>query len=179
MPRLDIRILIVALALVASVGSADRPAVAAPGDKAGWQFLTEGTGEGERQFLIYVERDNGPRVLTLACERDIDTFGFYSEDLLDFVGPIAKATMTLEGGPARFTIPGVIEADPDTQALGFVAQLPPSGGEQRLEATLVPLLVSKTPIHLSFGKRSRELPPVTGLFDPARRFLRGCFSHSN
>jgi hypothetical protein len=163
---------VIALATVAPPSAA----LAASGDVAGWQYRVEGEGETEREFLIYVQRDDGPRVLTLACERDIDTFGFLAEDLGDLVGPLARATMTLSSGPAKFTLPGVVEPDPDTNALGFVAQVPQSnGGQQQLMAVLAPMLTLRQPIHLGFGKKERDLPPVTGLPDPAKRFLKGCF----
>jgi len=162
-------------ALAAMCGSV-LPAAAAQGDKAGWQFRIEGEGDSERQFLIYAARDNGARILTFACERDIDTFGFFAEDLGDLGGPLAKATMALAGGPATFNIPGVIEADPETGALSFVAEVPQSnGGQQRLARALAPMLLSGKPLRMTFGAKSRELPAVTGIFDPARRFMRACF----
>jgi hypothetical protein len=150
-------------------------AAAAPGDKAGWQFRIEGEDESEQQYLIYAERDDGPRILTLACKRNIDTFGFYAEDLRDLVGPVAKATMVLKGGPATFTIPGDIEPDPETQALGFAAEMPRSRAELKLEETLTAMLLTGQPIRMSFGTKSRDLPPVKGMLDPAKRFLRSCF----
>jgi hypothetical protein len=152
------------------------PANAAPGDTAGWQFRVEGEGDGERQFLIYAAKTDGPRILTFACERDIDTFGFYAEDLGDLVGPLARATMALSSGPAKFSIPGVIDADPETNALAFVSEIPQSnGGQRQLAATLAPLLLSGKPIHMAFGAKARDLPPVVGLLAPAKRFLRSCF----
>jgi hypothetical protein len=152
-------------------------ATAADGDKAGWQLRVEGEGEAERQFLIYAQRDNGSRVLTFACERDIDTFGFYAEDLGDLVGPIAKATLTISSGPAKFSIPGVIEPNPDTEAVGFVAEVPQNLLDQRQQMVqaLAPLLLSNQPIHMAFGAKSRDLPAVSGMLDPAKRFLRSCF----
>jgi len=165
--------LVAALATVAANGPS---AGAAQGDRIGWQFRVEGDGDTEREFLTYVAHDDGPRILTFACERDIDTFGFYAEDLGDLVGPLAKATMSLASGPATFTIPGIVEPDPDTNVLGFVAQVPQSnGGQQRLAAALTPLLMAGKPIHMAFGTKARDLPPIVGLLGPAKRFLRSCF----
>jgi hypothetical protein len=165
-----------ALLCLAPALASVRSAAAAQGDRAGWQFRIEGNGDTEREFLTFVGRDDGARILTFACERDIDTFGFYAEDLGDLVGPLAKATMSLASGSATFTIPGIIEPDPDTNALGFVAEVPQSnGGQQQLDAALTPLLLSGKPIHMAFGAKARDLPPVVGLLDPAKRFLRSCF----
>ncbi len=159
--------------------AARETALAAPGDGAGWQYLAEGTGDEEHEYLTYVEHADGPRQLTFACKRDIDTFGFLAEDLSDLIGPRDKATLTLSSGIAKFSIPGSIEPDPETQAAGFLAEVPQSnGGQSQLAAALQQLLLSGKPIHMAFGPKSRDLPPVTGLLDPGRRFMRACFGHA-
>lgn len=165
---------LLAIALVAGLAGS---AAAAQGDPAGWQYRIEKTDGGEHQFLVYVARQNGPRALTLGCERDIDTFAIYAEDLSELVGPVSHATMMLSSGPATFTIPGITEPDPETQVLGFVSEIPLSGGGfQQLARTIPPLLSSGKPITIRFGTRTRELPPVTGFLDPAGRFMRACFA---
>lgn len=152
-------------------------ALAGPGDKAGWQYRVEQVDGGEHQYLTYFGRENGPRMLAFSCERDNDTFAIAAEDLSELVGPLARATMALSSGPARFTLPGIVDKNPDTGAIGFLAEIPLSnGGFQQLVRTLPPLLVSGQPIKVGFGLRTREIPPVTGLLDPAKRFLRECFA---
>lgn len=153
------------------------PATAGQGDKAGWQYRVEQSDGGDHQYLTYFGRDNGPRMLAFTCERDNDTFSVAAEDLSELVGPLARATMVLSSGPAKFTLPGIVDANPDTGALGFLAEIPLSdGGIQRLVQTMPPLLLSGQPIRVSFGSRTREIPPVTGMLDPAKRFLRECFA---
>jgi hypothetical protein len=175
-----VRFSVFVLLTMGLLASVDRPiqADAAQGDKAGWQLYIEGSGETEHQFLAYVQRDNGPRLLTFACERDIDTFGFYSEDLGELSGPIARASMTLSSGKTNFNIPGSIQAAPDTQAVSFVAEIPQSAPvqQERLANALAALLLTGEPVRMAFGPKSRELPPVKGMLDPAKRFLRSCFS---
>lgn len=152
-------------------------AQAAQNTKAGWQYRVEQVDGGEHQYLTYYGRDNGPRMLAFSCERDNDTFAIAAEDLSELVGPLARATMQLSSGPAKFTLPGVVDKNPDSGALGFLAEIPLSnGGFQQLVQTMPPLLLSGQPIKVSFGSRSREIPPVKGLLDPAKRFLRECFA---
>lgn len=172
--RSSLYLFLIALAVSFSpAGNAD----AGPADKAGWQFSVTQSDGGEHHYLVYVERDGGPRMLALACERDNDTFSVAAEDLSELVGPIARATMVLSSGPATFTLPGVVDPNPETRALGFLAEIPLSnGGFQQLTRTLPPLLLSGQPIRIAFGGRSREIPPVKGLLDPAKRFLRDCFA---
>ena len=60
--------------------------------------------------------------------------------------------------------------------LAFIAQIPLSAATVRqLAVTIVPMLESHRPITLAFGARARDLPPVAGLPDPARRFVSLCF----
>lgn len=168
-------VLVSALALADLVGPS--AALAAQGNKAGWQYRVEQVDGGEHQYLTYYGRDNGPRMLAFSCERDNDTFEIAAEDLSELVGPLARATMVLTSGPAKFTLPGVVDKNPDTDALGFFAEIPLSnGGFQQLVQTMPPLLLSGQPIKVGFGSRTREIPPVKGLLDPAKRFLRECFA---
>lgn len=146
-------------------------------DKAGWQFRVVQVDGGEHQYLVYADRDGGPRMLALSCERDNDTFSIAAEDLSELVGPVARATMILSSGPATFTLPGIVDPNPETKALGFLAEIPLSnGGFQQLTRTMPPLLLSGQPIKIAFGGRSRDIPPVKGLLDPAKRFLRDCLA---
>jgi hypothetical protein len=56
---------------VASVIELGTSAVADSGDKPGWSVLTD---PRRRAFLIFVPAADGPRVLTLGCLRDVDSF---------------------------------------------------------------------------------------------------------
>jgi hypothetical protein len=167
--------------LVSALGLADllgpSAALAAQGTRAGWQYRVEQVDGSDHQYLTYYGKDNGPRMLAFSCERDNDTFAIAAEDLSELVGPLARATMQLSSGPATFTLPGIVDKNPDSGALGFLAEIPLSnGGFQQLAQTMPPLLLSGQPIKVNFGSRSREIPPVKGLLDPAKRFLRECFA---
>ena len=64
------RRLVLAVAAVAPL-LAPAPAAADPGDKAGWSI---GTDPRKRVFLHWVAKADGPRLLTVACLRDVDSF---------------------------------------------------------------------------------------------------------
>ena len=149
------------------------PADALEASRPGWQIDTEGP---DRVYLSYAPSNNAPRSLLLACLKDESTFGFYADDLSEIAGPAAHATMQLRGGPATFTVPGEITPDPETGLVAFVAQMPvPPWAMPRLAQTLIPLMLSRQPIRITFGEKTRELPPIAGLPDPAHRFATLCF----
>ncbi len=169
--RCTVEIALVVIGLVMATGARD--ARAEEGDRAGWRLLTDPRG---RAFLTYVGVDNGPRLLTLACLGDVGSFAFYSEDLADIVGPAERATLELSSGPAKFTVPGAIEPDALSGKLGFSAEIVVDPRKlETLAASMRPLLQSKEPMVLAFGRNRRELPPIAGLPDPGKRFATLCF----
>ncbi|MDR3493814.1 MAG: hypothetical protein P4L82_04360 [Ancalomicrobiaceae bacterium] len=152
-----------------------RPAAAADGDFAGWHLRADGD---DRLMLYYAAKDDGPRLVAFACMRDIATFGVYSEDLADILGPRDKAVMHLTGGGgSKFNAPGLVIVDETTGSLSFTAEVPIANPTARAElgAVLRPLLKAKGSIGLSFGRTTRQLPAVTGMPDPLRRFGLFCF----
>ncbi|MDR3376355.1 MAG: hypothetical protein P4L98_21745 [Ancalomicrobiaceae bacterium] len=158
---------------IAGMGLAP-PAGAANGDLAGWHVNAD---NDDQLKLYFAAKDDGPRLVAFACMRDIATFGIYSEDIADIAGPRDKAVLHLSGGGVNFSAPGLIDASDTTGAPTFAAEIPIGDPQARvrLAAVLTPLLKAKGPIALSFGRAARQLPAVTGIPDPYRRFVSFCF----
>jgi hypothetical protein len=157
--------------LLASLNVA--PAVAGPGDKAGWSVGVDPRG---RAFLTYVAQNDGPRLLVLGCLRDADDFIVLSEDMPDAAAS-DHATLTLVNGQTRYEVDGAIAPDGVTQKLGFSAERDFDAKARRgLTTALLPVLEApRGPIVLTAGPRSADLP-VAGLGAPLKRFKSICFS---
>ena len=148
------------------------PASADQGDKQGWSL---GSDPRKRVFLRFVPANDGPRVLVLGCLRDVDSFIVLSEQDIG-IGRGQAATLTLASGAARFVVEGKFEPDgAGVGQPGFASEIDAEGKAlQQIRAKLIPVLEGKSPIVLSVGSTSRELP-VAGLAKPLSGFKSVCF----
>src|SRR5262245_31060327 len=158
--------MLVACLLAPSSASADQ------GDKQGWSL---GSDPRKRVFLRFVPADDGPRLLVLGCLRDVDSFIVLSEQDIG-IGHGQAATLTLANGAARFVVEGKFERDgAGVGRPGFASEIDADGKAlQQIRAKLIPVLEGKSPIVLSVGSTSRELP-VAGLAKPLSRFQISLF----
>jgi hypothetical protein len=154
------------------------PLAADTGDKTGWSVLTD---PRKRAFLIYVPIDGAPRLLNIACLRDVDSLSLISEGVAIPAGP---ATLTLANGNARYDIGGTIATD-------TVVNLPEFNGDlaedaktlSGISAKLLPVLQGSGPIIYALGAGSAPNDmsknptsiPVTGLATPLATFKSICF----
>jgi hypothetical protein len=67
----EISILAITAISVCTVLALAHPAKADQGDKAGWSVAVD---PRKRAFLYYVPAEDGARVLTIGCLRDVDSF---------------------------------------------------------------------------------------------------------
>jgi hypothetical protein len=159
-------------ALFAGILALVLPALAGPGDNAGWSVDVD---PRKRAFLKFVSQIDGPRLLVLGCLRDVDSFVVLSEELADAM-PADNVTLTVANEQAGYSVDGKIELDGVTQIQGFTAELDADSKMLRnIEEQLMPVLEGRGPIVLSVASISREIP-VKGLAAPLKRFKSVCFS---
>jgi hypothetical protein len=147
-------------------------AAADPADKAGWSVHTD---PRKRAFLVYVPVKEGPRVLTIGCLRDVDSFTVMSSGLRTSADRETKATLALSSGTARYAVDGEVEPDPTTQMQTFNTDIDANVKALRqIGGALLPVLEGKGPITLTIGSAELTLP-TTGLTQPLSRFKAICF----
>ncbi len=156
------------------------PAIADPGDKAGWSVATD---PRRRAFLMWAPGQGGPRILMLGCLRDARTFTIMSyavgeRDEIDHV------KLTLSNGSARFEVAGRITRYPRIGRSSFISDL--DVDEEHLRAlgrTLLPVLEGAGDITLAIAPAapsgaprvtSRKIP-IAGLALVLERFRGVCF----
>jgi hypothetical protein len=158
---------------VASVIELGTSAVADSGDKPGWSVLTD---PRRRAFLIFVPAADGPRVLTLGCLRDVDSFTVLSTGVPGMPASQRDATLTLENGQAHYEVHGNIEADPMSQAPTFDAYLDADAQSRRgIAKSLLPVLERGSSMLLTVGSAKQQLP-MDGLAQPLGRSRSVCFT---
>jgi hypothetical protein len=156
------------------------PLLADDGDKTGWSVVTD---PRKRAFLIYVPADKAPRLLNIACLRDVNTLSIYSEGVAATL-PSGAATLTISNGNARYDINGAIAAD-------LISKLPTFTGDvaddaktiSGISAKLLPVLQGAGPIlyGIAAGSAAPDLSknptsiPVAGLAAPLATFKSICF----
>lgn len=94
-----------AVMAVVALGSGLTPASADPGDKVGWSVATD---PRQRVFLFYVAVADGPRLLTVACLRDVDSFGIFTSGAFGKVAGEGSGELILANGKARYAVTGQI-----------------------------------------------------------------------
>lgn len=97
----------VAVALGAGLSSAS----ADPGDKVGWSVTTD---PRQRVFLYYVGVADGPRLLTIACLRDVDSFGIFTSGAFGKAAGEGRGELTLANGKARYAMAGQLSVRGNT-----------------------------------------------------------------
>jgi hypothetical protein len=166
------RWLLAMMAAIAMFAGAGSPGSADQGDKQGWSL---GSDPRKRVFLRFVPANDGPRVLVLGCLRDVDSFIVLSAQDIG-IGHGQAATLTLANGAARFVVEGKFERDgAGIGRPGFASEIDANGKAlQQIRAKLIPVLEGNSPMVLSAGSTSRELP-VAGLAKPLSGFKSVCF----
>lgn len=170
------------LLLLAATLPAPAPAPAAvadDGDPAGWSVRTD---PRKRAFLIVTDRAGGPRLLTIACLRDAESFGLYAIGLPGSAGDAEGVRLTLRADGATFAVTGSISPDPGSNAPSFSHDDDIEGPARKaLAGRLLPVLKASGPLVVTVGDGpSREIPlaarpPLKGIATPLATFEKICF----
>jgi hypothetical protein len=154
------------------------PALADPGDKAGWSLLTD---PRRRAFLLWVPEANGPRVLMLACLRDAGIFTTMSS-AVDARDEIDRVKLTLTNGPSRFEVDGSITHYPHIGRSSFISDLDVDDHQfQAFGRKLLPVLGAPGDLTLTITPGTRSGAPKimsipsAGLASVLGRFRDVCF----
>jgi hypothetical protein len=169
--RRHARLVAGALLACAFVACAAPVALAAAGPK-GWFVLTD---PRKRAFLIYGERgDDGERVLTLSCLRDVDSFGIFTGDVFG-PGPEAVATMTLTRGSASYALEGRRQAG--TAGSRFDGDADVEGKTERaaLKPKIIGLLKAGGPLLMRLGTEEVAVTEAAVDAKALATFERICF----
>jgi hypothetical protein len=154
------------------------PAMADPGDKAGWSVDTD---PRRRAFLLWVPEKDGPRVLMLGCLRDAGTFTTmsYSVGAHD---KIEGVKLTLSNGQASFTVDGHITPYPAMEQSSFISDLDVNDKQLRaIGRQLLPVLEGTGEITMTImpgtpsGAATTVTIPIAGLAAALNRFRTVCF----
>ncbi len=163
------------LALAIALAS---PAMADPGDKAGWSVDTD---PRRRAFLLWVPVKDGPRVLMLACLRDAGTFTTMSYSVGEH-DKIEGVKLTLSNGQANFTVDGHITPYPAMERSSFISDLDVTDKKLRaIGRQLLPVLDGTGEITMTMkpgapsGAATTATIPITGLGAVLNRFRTVCF----
>jgi hypothetical protein len=172
MSALQVRLLGIIAISFCNVVALAFPAVADPTDKAGWSVHTD---PRKRAFLVYVPVKGGPRVLTIGCLRDVDSFTVMSSGLRIGANHETKATLALSSGTARYAVEGEVEPDLTTGMQTFNTDIDVDVKALRqISGALLPVLEGKGPVALTIGSAELTLP-TAGLTQPLLRFKSICF----
>ncbi|MBV5264022.1 hypothetical protein [Pinisolibacter aquiterrae] len=154
-------------------------AVADDGDPAGWSVRTD---PRKRAFLVATDRAGGPRLLTIACLRDAESFGLYAIGLPGLNGSADGVRLTLGAGGATFAVTGSISPDPMSNAPSFSHDDDIEGpARNALAGRLLPVLKASGPLVVTVGDGPpREIPladrpPLKGIATPLATFEKICF----
>ena len=158
------------------------PLAADPSDKTGWSVLTD---PRKRAFLIFVPANGAPRLLNIACLRDVDSLSVISEGVAAAL-PSGAAMLTVSNGNARYDIAGRIAPDPISTlpTLTFTGDVAEDAKTlSGIAAKLLPVLQGTGPIlyAISAGSTPPDLSknptsiPVAGLAAPLTKFKSICF----
>lgn len=155
------------------------PAVADPGDKAGWSVDTD---PRRRAFLLWVPEKDGPRVLMLGCLRDADTFTTMSYSVGEH-DEFKRVKLTLSNGRATFSVDGETTAYPAMGRSSFISDLDVNDKQLRaIGRQLLPVLESTADITMTIDPGEPSGPaktvtiPVAGLPAVLNRFRTVCFN---
>lgn len=166
-----------ALGLLAGLLAASG-ARAEDGDPAGWSVATD---PRHRAFLVATETAGGPRLLTIACLRDVDEFAIYAAGIPGLATVDGPADLTLAVADAEFKLSGTVEAD-GFGLVGFSGSRDLDAKSVKTLATeLVPVLDAAGPIVVTVGTAApieiplEDLPPRKGIAGPLKTFVKVCF----
>jgi hypothetical protein len=157
-----------------------RTLAADTGDKKGWSVLTD---PRKRAFLIWAPLADGPRVISFACLRDVDSLMVISENVAADQAA-GSATLTMSNGKVRYDMVGAIAADPVLNQPTFTADLADDKKAiSAASAKLLPVLQGPGPILYKIGPDSTTNDmskgpssiPIAGLATPLAKFKSICF----
>lgn len=165
--------LALALSLVAAA-----PTVADQGDEPFWSVRTD---PRHRAFLMWVPKQDGPRVIMLGCLRDAKTFTTMSY-LVGEHDEFKRATFTLSNGSAKFEVQGSITRYPRINRSNFISDLTVDDSQLRaLGRSLLPVLAGEGEITLTItpenpaGTVNTATISLAGLPERLARFRKVCF----
>lgn len=154
------------------------PAIADPGDQAGWSVDTD---PRRRAFLLWVPEKDGPRVLMLGCLRDAGTFTTMSSSVGEH-DKIEHVKVTLSNGQSSFTVEGEITPYPAMGRSSFISDLDVSDKQLRaVGQQLLPVLEATGDITMTIkpgspsGAARTVTIPTAGLAAVLNRFRTVCF----
>jgi hypothetical protein len=149
-------------------------AKADPGDKTGWSVNVD---PRKRAFLYYVLSENDPRILTIGCLRDVDSFTIVSNGLKTGVNSGTPATLSLSNGKAQYDVDGNVETDQATGTQTFDIDIDADAVDLRkIAARLLPVFEGNGPIILRVGAAELALS-TSGLAQPLSRFKMICLGN--
>jgi len=153
-------------------------AVADPGDPLGWSVGVDPRG---RAFLKYVAEPDGPRLLTIGCLRDVDSYFVGSVGVPDLPDEGPGAGLTLTVPDAEYVVYGDIEKDEDGRP-AFDASIDADARElKKIARQLMPVLSAPGPVVLTVGGAGpvdlplEAMPPRAGIAVPLKTFAKVCF----
>ena len=146
------------------------------GDPAGWSVLTD---PRRRAFLIATDTAGGPRLLTVACLRDVDEIALYAT--LAGLAPdrsgvglsLSVADASLDATGSTDTIDGAVTLTVDL-ADGAAARKALAPRLKRLMTAPGPLVVAVDGA-ASVEIPLEDLPPRRGIAGPWKTFDKVCF----
>jgi hypothetical protein len=165
------------LGLLVGAVTAAPAARAEPGDPAGWSVATD---PRHRAFLIVTATAGGPRLLTIACLRDVDDFAIHAPAIPGLAAADGPVDLTLAVADATFALAGTVEADGG--GVGFTGSRDLDAKNRKaLAAALVPVLEAAGPLVVTVGAAPpiaiplEDLPPKKGIAGPLKTFVKVCF----
>jgi hypothetical protein len=164
--------------LAVVVSSLPPPSGAEAGDPAGWSVATDARG---RAFLVFVDQAGGPRLLTLGCLRDVESFFVGSTGVPGLPERGEGAGLTLTVPDADYVVYGDIAPDDDGRP-SFSADLDlDAKARKAIAAQLLPVLKAPGPIVLQVANGEAQdlplepIPPRAGIAGPLKIFEKICF----
>lgn len=154
------------------------PAMADPGDKAGWSVNVD---PRRRAFLQWVPEEGGPRVLMLGCLRDAGTFTTMSYSVGER-DEIEHVKLTLSTDHASFTVDGRITRYETIRRSSFISDLDVNDDQLgAIGRQLLPVLEATGDVTMTIipgspsGAAKTVALPTTGLATALDRFRTVCF----
>lgn len=146
------------------------------GDPAGWSVLTDPRG---RAFLVATETAGGPRLLTVACLRDVDEVTVYAE-VPGLVAGHEGVALRLAVADADWDLVATADAI-DGRVVATAEAADGAAARRALESRLTRILTAPGPLVVSAEGAGvveiplEALPPRAGVARPLARFRTICF----
>lgn len=145
-------------------------ATADPGYKVGWSVATD---PRKRVFLFYVAAADGPRLLTVACLRDVESFGAFTSGAFGRSAGDGATELVLANGKARYAIAGQLSGRGAGADFDGEIDLT-SAARAALRERFLPVLKGGGPVSMSAGRDEMRLAPTGPSADQVAVFERVC-----